>query len=47
MADDQSLNPPPQLDEKRDVDEPVPLQDGLPPEIASPLAPFAGARPPA
>jgi pimeloyl-ACP methyl ester carboxylesterase len=45
MADDQSLNQPPQLDEKRDVDEPVPLQDGLPPEIASPLAPFAGAKP--
>jgi pimeloyl-ACP methyl ester carboxylesterase len=51
MADDQSLNPEPPLPEsqveKRDVDEPVPLQDGLPPEIASPLAPFAGAKPPA
>jgi pimeloyl-ACP methyl ester carboxylesterase len=44
MADDQSPNPPP-LVEKRDEDEPVPLQDGLPPEIASPLAPFAGAKP--
>jgi len=47
MADDQSLNQTPQAHEKRDVDEPVPLQDGLPPEIASPLAPFAGAKPPA
>jgi pimeloyl-ACP methyl ester carboxylesterase len=46
MADDQSSNPESQV-EKRDIDEPVPLQDGLPPEIASPLAPFAGARPPA
>jgi len=45
MPDDQSLNPAPQLDEKRAVDEPVPLQAGLPPEIASPLAPFAGATP--
>jgi pimeloyl-ACP methyl ester carboxylesterase len=45
MADDQSSNPTPQVDEKRDVDEPVPLQEGLPPEIASPLAPFAGAKP--
>ena len=47
MADDQSLNQAPQLPEKRDDDEPIPLQEGLPPEIASPLAPFAGARPPA
>jgi pimeloyl-ACP methyl ester carboxylesterase len=45
MADDQSSNATPQVDEKRDVDEPVPLQDGLPPEIASPLASFAGAKP--
>ena len=37
MPDDQSLNPTSQIDAKRDVDEPVPLQDGLPPEIASPL----------
>jgi pimeloyl-ACP methyl ester carboxylesterase len=31
----------------RDPDQPLPLEPGLPPEIASPLAPFAGARPPA
>jgi pimeloyl-ACP methyl ester carboxylesterase len=47
MADDQRLNQTPEPDERRDVDEPVPLQDDLPPEIASPLAPFAGAKPPA
>jgi pimeloyl-ACP methyl ester carboxylesterase len=54
MADDQST---PQqvtdaqvdvpLDEKLDDDEPVRLQEGLPPEIASPLAPFNGQKPPA
>jgi pimeloyl-ACP methyl ester carboxylesterase len=47
MADDQRANPSTQLDEKLDDDEPTPLQPDLPPEIASPLAPFAGARPPA
>jgi len=51
MADDQSAHPEPQLDEKLideklDDDEPVRLQPDLPPEVASPLAPFAGARPP-
>jgi pimeloyl-ACP methyl ester carboxylesterase len=46
MADDQSAQPEPQIDEKLDDDEPVRLQDGLPPEVASPLAPFAGAKPP-
>jgi pimeloyl-ACP methyl ester carboxylesterase len=30
-----------------DDDKPVPLEPSLPPEIASPLAPFAGAKPPA
>jgi pimeloyl-ACP methyl ester carboxylesterase len=35
------------VDEKLDDDEPVRLQQGLPPEIASPLAPFKGERPPA
>ena len=45
MADDQSLEP--QLDEKLDDDEPVPLQSDLPPEIASPLARFNGVEPPA
>ena len=30
-----------------DPDQPQRLEPGLPPEIASPLAPFAGARPPA
>jgi pimeloyl-ACP methyl ester carboxylesterase len=45
MADDQSANLDPQLDEKLDDDEPVRLQGVLPPEIASPLAPFAGAKP--
>jgi pimeloyl-ACP methyl ester carboxylesterase len=47
MADDQSANPEPQVDEKLDDDEPVRLQPDLPPEIASPLAQFAGAKPPA
>src|SRR5580693_343441 len=52
MADDQSANleprlPETQIDEKLDDDEPVRLQEGLPPEVASPLAPFAGAKPPA
>jgi pimeloyl-ACP methyl ester carboxylesterase len=45
MADDQSVTPP--VDEKLDDDEPVRLQPDLPPEIASPLAPFAGKKPPA
>jgi pimeloyl-ACP methyl ester carboxylesterase len=45
MADDQSANP--QVEEKLDDDEPTPLHGDLPPEIASPLAPFAGAKPPA
>ncbi|HZZ89994.1 MAG TPA: alpha/beta hydrolase [Caulobacteraceae bacterium] len=35
------------IDEKLDDDEPVRLQGDLPPDIASPLAPFAGAKPPA
>ena len=52
MADDQSAHPEPQVDEnpvdeKLDDDEPVRLQPDLPPEVASPLAPFAGAKPPA
>ena len=47
MADDQSAHPEPQIDEKLDDDEPVRLQPDLPPEVASPLAPFAGAKPPA
>src|ERR1700722_598966 len=51
MADDQSAHPEPQtgeklVDEKLDDDEPVRLQPDLPPEGASPLAPFAGAKPP-
>jgi pimeloyl-ACP methyl ester carboxylesterase len=51
MADDQSAHPQPQIhenlvDEKLDDDEPVRLQPDLPPEVASPLAPFAGAKPP-
>ena len=53
MADDQSANlaataaaEEPKY-EKLDDDEPAPPDDGLPPEIASPLAPFAGAKPPA
>jgi pimeloyl-ACP methyl ester carboxylesterase len=50
MPDDQTLasqvgEAPP--DEKLDDDEPVRLQQGLPPEIASPLAPFNGQKPPA
>src|SRR5579859_7133931 len=47
MADDQRAGFEPELDEKLDDDEPVRLQPDLPPEIASPLAPFAGAKPPA
>ena len=47
MADDLRAKPEPELDEKLDDDEPVRLQPDLPPEIASPLAPFAGAKPPA
>src|SRR5271154_5437613 len=46
MADDQSAHPEPQIDEKLDDDEPIRLQPDLPPEVASPLAPFAGAKPP-
>jgi len=46
MADDQKQGLEPELDEKLDDDEPVRLEPDLPPEIASPLAPFAGARPP-
>jgi len=43
MADDISRETPPlRLDE----DEPVPLAPGLAPEIASPLAPFKGEKPP-
>jgi pimeloyl-ACP methyl ester carboxylesterase len=45
MADDQSPDLEPRVDEKLDDDEPVSLQPDLPPEIASPLAPFAGAKP--
>jgi len=47
MADDQSAHPAPQVDEKLDDDEPVRLQGDLPPEVASPLKPFGGAKPPA
>lgn len=47
MADDLRANPEPELDEKLDDDEPVRLQPDLPPEIASPLKPFGGAKPPA
>ncbi len=47
MADDQRANLEPEGVEKLDDDEPAPLQGDLPPEIASPLKPFAGARPPA
>jgi pimeloyl-ACP methyl ester carboxylesterase len=47
MADDQQANLDPELDEKLDDDEPVRLQPDLPPEIASPLAPFKGEKPPA
>jgi len=43
MADDRSANLEPQVGEKLDDDEPVPLQPDLPPEIASPLAPFEAA----
>ena len=44
MADDKGANI--GADEKLDDDEPVRLEPGLPPEIASPLAPFKGAQPP-
>jgi len=51
MADDQRLNTSApvdgKLDEKLDDDEPTSLQPDLPPEIASPLAPFKGEKPPA
>jgi pimeloyl-ACP methyl ester carboxylesterase len=47
MADDQSANPLPDEIEKLDDDEPAPLQGDLPPEIASPLKPFGGQKPPA
>jgi pimeloyl-ACP methyl ester carboxylesterase len=47
MADDLRANVEPQVDEKLDDDEPVPLHGDLPPEIASPLAPFNGEKPPA
>jgi pimeloyl-ACP methyl ester carboxylesterase len=47
MADDQSANLEAELDEKLDDDEPVRLQPDLAPEVASPLAPFKGAKPPA
>jgi len=47
MADDQRANLDPEADEKLDDDEPVRLQPDLPPEIASPLKPFAGREPPA
>ncbi|HZZ34285.1 MAG TPA: alpha/beta hydrolase [Caulobacteraceae bacterium] len=42
MADDVNI----QVDEKLDDDEPVRLEPNLPPEIASPLAPFKGKAPP-
>lgn len=44
MADDIRADREP--DEKLDDDEPVRLAPDLPPEIASPLAPFSGAEPP-
>jgi pimeloyl-ACP methyl ester carboxylesterase len=47
MADDQSVNSQVEVDEKLDDDEPTRLQPDMPPEVASPLAPFAGAKPPA
>lgn len=52
MADDQRANLAPQLADNQiaetlDDDEPAPLPPDLPPEIAAPLAPFAGAKPPA
>ncbi len=46
MADDQTANTASEADEHLDDDEPVRLQPDLPPEIASPLKPFAGAEPP-
>src|SRR5689334_1553059 len=42
MADDLKLGV-----EAPDDDKPVPLEQGMPPEIASPLLPFKGAKPPA
>jgi pimeloyl-ACP methyl ester carboxylesterase len=45
MADDPRTAPAPEA--PLDDDRPRRLEPGLPPEIASPLAPFAGARPPA
>jgi pimeloyl-ACP methyl ester carboxylesterase len=42
MADDVII----QVDEKLDDDEPVRLEPSLPPEMASPLAPFEGKPPP-
>src|ERR1700743_1632708 len=47
MADDQRANLSTDADEKLDDDEPIRLQPDLPPEIASPLAPFNGEKPPA
>jgi pimeloyl-ACP methyl ester carboxylesterase len=47
MADDQRADLETEVEEKLDDDEPAPLSPDLPPEIASPLAPFAGAEPPA
>lgn len=50
MADDpHSASPPQDAEALRamEEDQPAPLDPGLPPEIASPLAPFAGAKPPA
>ncbi len=44
MADD--IRPTSEPDEKLDDDEPVRLAPGLPPEMASPLAPFEGREPP-
>jgi len=44
MADD--IRAAREPDERLDDDEPVRLEEGLPPEMASPLAPFKGAEPP-
>jgi pimeloyl-ACP methyl ester carboxylesterase len=38
---------PPALAERLDLDEPIPLEPDLPPEIGAPLRVFAGAEPPA
>ena len=52
MADDEprdiapDVRLPERLDGRLDEDEPVRLEPGLPQEVASPLAPFKGARPP-